>query len=174
MPISIPLRHIDRMFPYEFYAELFESFNEYVPSMNTFSLKSVKGSIPNEKEVYYKERESLKDMFKKLSNHNVIHITPNLQVLLNMPVTAKILLQNPPLEQAYMFVQYYGTTKQPLLTQEQDINIVRQIPEILWDDPNLLIGIYDPNQKPEGQVSIIKAPEFVLQNLANEDKLYDN
>lgn len=174
MPISIPLRHIDRMFPYEFYAELFESFNEYVPSMNTFSLKSIKGSVPNEKEIYYKERESLKDMFKKLSNHNVIHITPNLQVLINMPVTAKILLQNPPLEQAYMFVQYYGTIKQPLLTQEQDLNIVRQIPEILWDDPNLLIGIYDPNQQPEGQVSIIKAPEFILKDLADKDKSYDN
>ena len=174
MPISIPLRHIDRMFPYEFYAELFESFNEYVPSMNTFSLKSIKGSVPNEKEIYYKDRESLKDMFKKLSNHNVIHITPNLQVLINMPVTAKVLLQNPPLEQAYMFVQYYGTIKQPLLTQEQDINIIRQIPKILWDDPNLLIGIYDPNQQPEGQVSIIKAPEFVLRELADKDGLYDN
>ena len=176
MPISIPLRHIDRMFPYEFYAELYEEIDLYVPFLKTFALKTINGSIPNEKELYEKEREELKPMFKDLSSNNIIHLAPNLQVLLNMPVIANVFVQDDllPLEQAYMFVQYYDNKQQPIFTQEQNIELIRQIPEILWDDPNLLIGIYDGNQNPEGQVSIYKAPDFMLQKLNEKSRLYDN
>lgn len=176
MPISIPLRHIDRMFPYEFYAELYKEIDLYVPFLETFALKTINGSIPNEKELYEKEREELKPMFKDLSNNNIIHLTADLQVLLNMPVIASVFAQDDllPLEQAYMFVQYYDKEQQPLFTQEQNIGLIRQIPEILWDDPNLLIGIYDPNLDPEDQVLLFKAPDFVIEQLYDEDALYDN
>ena len=176
MPISIPLRHIDRMFPYEFYNEIYEALDDYVPLLDTFTLKTINGSVPNEKELYAKEREKLRPTFKQLSNNNVIHITSELQVLIIMPVIAKVLVhyQQAPLEQAYMFVQYYDKAQQPVFTQEQNIQLIRQIPEILWDDPNLLIGIYDPNQSGEGEVSIYKAPEFALKELHKKDKLYDN
>lgn len=176
MPISIPLRHIDRMFPYEFYAELYEEIDLYVPFLETFALKTINGSIPNEKELYTKEREELKPMFKDLSSNNIIHLAPSLQVLLNMPVIANVFIQDDllPLEQAYMFVQYYDNNQQPIFTQEQNIELIRQIPEILWDDPNLLIGIYDPNLDAEDQVWLFKAPDFVIQQLYDEDRLYDN
>lgn len=176
MPISIPLRHIDRMFPYEFYAELYEALDDYVPFLETFVLKTINGSVPNEKELYEKEREELRPMFKDLSNNNIIHLTSDLQVLLNMPVIASVFAQDDllPLEQAYMFVQYYDKEQQPLFTQEQNIGLIRQIPEILWDDPNLLIGIYDPNLDPEDQVLLFKAPDFVIEQLYDEDALYDN
>lgn len=176
MPISIPLRHIDRMFPYEFYAELYEALDLYVPFLETFALKTINGSIPNEKELYEKEREELKPMFKDLSSNNIIHLAPSLQVLLNMPVIANVFIQDDllPLEQAYMFVQYYDNNQQPIFTQEQNIELIRQIPEILWDDPNLLIGIYDPNLDAEDQVWLFKAPDFVIQQLYDEDRLYDN
>lgn len=176
MPISIPLRHIDRMFPYEFYAELYEEIDLYVPFLETFALKTINGSIPNEKELYEKEREELKPMFKDLSSNNIIHLAPSLQVLLNMPVIANVFIQDDllPLEQAYMFVQYYDNNQQPIFTQEQNIELIRQIPEILWDDPNLLIGIYDPNLDDEDQVWLFKAPDFVIQQLYDEDRLYDN
>lgn len=176
MPISIPLRHIDRMFPYEFYAELYEALDLYVPFLETFVLKTINGSVPNEKELYEKEREELRPMFKDLSNNNIIHLTSDLQVLLNMPVIASVFAQDDllPLEQAYMFVQYYDKEQQPLFTQEQNIGLIRQIPEILWDDPNLLIGIYDPNLDPEDQVLLFKAPDFVIEQLYDEDALYDN
>ena len=176
MPISIPLRHIDRMFPYEFYAELYEEIDLYVPFLETFALKTINGSIPNEKELYKKEREELKPMFKDLSSNNIIHLAPSLQVLLNMPVIANVFIQDDllPLEQAYMFVQYYDNNQQPIFTQEQNIELIRQIPEILWDDPNLLIGIYDPNLDAEDQVWLFKAPDFVIQQLYDEDRLYDN
>ena len=176
MPISIPLRHIDRMFPYEFYTELYAEIDLYVPFLETFVLKTVNGSIPNEKELYEKEREELRPMFKDLSNNNIIHLTPNLQVLLNMPVIASVFAQDDllPLEQAYMFVQYYDKEQQPIFTQEQNIELIRKIPEILWDDPNLLIGIYDPNLDPDDQVLLFKAPQFVIEQLYEEDVLYDN
>lgn len=176
MPISIPLRHIDRMFPYEFYTELYEEIDLYVPFLETFALKTINGSIPNEKELYEKEREELKPMFKDLSSNNIIHLAPSLQVLLNMPVIANVFIQDDllPLEQAYMFVQYYDNNQQPIFTQEQNIELIRQIPEILWDDPNLLIGIYDPNLDAEDQVWLFKAPDFVIQQLYDEDRLYDN
>lgn len=176
MPISIPLRHIDRMFPYEFYAELYEALDDYVPFLETFVLKTINESVPNEKKLYEKEREELRPMFKDLSNNNIIHLTSDLQVLLNMPVIASVFAQDDllPLEQAYMFVQYYDKEQQPLFTQEQNIGLIRQIPEILWDDPNLLIGIYDPNLDPEDQVLLFKAPDFVIEQLYDEDALYDN
>ena len=176
MPISIPLRHIDRMFPYEFYAELYEEIDLYVPFLETFVLKTINGSVPNEKKLYEKEREELRPMFKDLSNNNIIHLTSDLQVLLNMPVIASVFAQDDllPLEQAYMFVQYYDKEQQPLFTQEQNIGLIRQIPEILWDDPNLLIGIYDPNLDPEDQVLLFKTPDFVIKQLYDEDALYDN
>lgn len=176
MPISIPLRHINRMFPYEFYSELYEALDDYVPLLDTFTLKTINGSVPNEKELYMKEREELKPTFKQLSNNNVIHITSELQALIIMPVIAKVLVQyqQAPLEQAYMFVQYYDKLQQPVFTQEQNIELIRQIPEILWDDPNLLIGIYDPNLDAEDQVWLFKAPDFVIQQLYDEDRLYDD
>lgn len=176
MPISIPLRHIDRMFPYEFYAELYEALDDYVPLLPTFTLKTITGSIPNEKNLFEEERKELKDIFKPVAHNNIIGLTPELQVLVIMPVIAKIYIpyDQRPLEQAYMFVQYYDKEQQPLFTQEQSIELIRQIPEILWDDPNLLIGIYDENQNSDGKVTIYKAPEFVLQKLNEKGRLYDN
>ena len=43
------------------------------------------------------------------------------------------------------------------------IEVIRQIPELLWDDPNMLIVRLDLNSatSEEGQAAVLKMPKFL-------------
>lgn len=173
MPISIPSRHINRMFPYEFYSELFEQFNEYVPNLDTFIIKLAIPDIPNEKERYLNEisHKNTKELLKEM--RKVINIGLAFPVYFLMPCASKeSIIQSKP-NNSWIFIQYFHNTT-PMFTQEQSLELFREFPEILWDDPNLLIGIYDSDKQPDQAVSLIKAPHEILETLHANGDIYDN
>ena len=173
MPLSIPSRHINRIFPYEFYKELFEQFDEYIPNLDTFIVKLAIPDIPNEKERYLEEisYKNTKHLLKEM--RKVTDIGLDFPVYFLMPYTSKeSIIQSKP-NNSWLFVQYFYKTI-PLFTQEQSLELLREFPEILWDNPNLLIGIYDSSKNPSQAVSIIKAPYEVLEQLHANGDFYDD
>lgn len=174
MPISIPSRHINRIFPYEFYKELFEHFDEYIPCLDTFIVKLALPDIPNEKERYLDEishpikKELLNEMRK------IVDIgLEDFPVYFLMPYTSKESVTQSKQNDSWLFVQYFYKTI-PLFTQEQPLEVLREFPEILWDDPNLLIGIYDSSKNLAQTLFILKAPHEVLEQLHANGDLYDD
>ena len=173
MPISIPSRHINRIFPYEFYKELFEQFDEYIPNLDTFIVKLAIPDVPNEKERYLEEisHKNTKNLLKEM--RKVVDIGLDFPVYFLMPYTSKeSVIQSKP-NNSWLFVQYFYKTI-PLFTKEQSLETLREFPEILLDDPNLLIGIYDSSKNPTQAVSIIKAPHEVLEQLNANGDFYDD
>jgi hypothetical protein len=173
MPISIPSRHINRIFPYGFYKELFEHFDEYIPNLDTFIVKLAIPDLPNEKERYLDEisHKNTKQLLKEM--REIVYIGLDFPVYFLMPYTSKESIIESEPNNSWLFVQYFYKTI-PLFTPEQSLEVLREFPEILWDDPNLLIGIYDSSKDPTQAVLILKAPHEVLEQLHANGELYDD
>ena len=103
----------------------------------------------------------------------VVNIGLGFPVYFLMPCASKeSIIQSKP-NNSWLFIQYFHNTT-PIFTQEQSLELFRAFPEILWDDPNLLIGIYDSDKQPDQAVSLIKAPHEILETLHANGDIYDN
>ena len=172
MTTSIPSRHINRMFPYEFYADFFHAFQEYIPDLETFKVKLAVTDLPNEKQRYLDElnQPHLKELLGKM--RKITDIDLDFPVYFLMPYVSKTSVEKSKPNNAWLFVQYFYND-QPLFTPDQSVHLYRHFPNIHWSDPNLLIGIYDSDQKPSRAVALLKAPETILEKLHEEGQFYD-
>ena len=173
MTTSIPSRHINRMFPYEFYADFFHAFQEYIPDFETFKVKLAIDYLPNEKERYLDEinephRKKLLEQMRKINDIDI-----DFPVYFLMPYVSKTSVEANNPNNAWLFVQYFYKD-QPLFTFDQSVHLYRNFPTIHLSDPNLLIGIYDFDQPPSRAVALLKAPETILEKLHEEGQFYES
>lgn len=62
-----------------------------------------------------------------------------------------------------LMVQYFKEDQTPLFTNEISYKELRDVPELLYDDPNLLIAILQIDTM---EIGLIKAPEYVIGKLS--------
>lgn len=174
MPNSIPDRHIKRIFPFAFFNELIDAGFDYYPFSQAFIAKAIGSTNIKELETIYKaelENKAVKNARKAVARANVTQAGDvfNEPLLLIASIFSKeelatLHLGQPELvNQHILAVQYYDTNHKPIFTKEMPIEVIRQIPELLWDDPNMLIVRLDLNSasSEEGQAAVLKMPKFL-------------
>lgn len=162
MPISIPTRHTKRMFPYEFFDELYAEYNDYVPMLPSFTKRALDIAVSDPKEEYLTDIEHYKDTLKPLSAHNLLHTELGFPVMALLPFVAKnkILDMSDPTRRIGLFVvQLFDTNHNPVFTEDLTLESCRIIPELLYDDPNLLYGILFMDT---GELEVLKTPSYLV------------
>lgn len=162
MPLYIPQRHLDRIFPFEFYNEFTEAQSEYIPLSFAFLAKAG-GSNANLKDLYIKDQDMMKTHNHQLVKNNIIKTDFLTDLLLLKPLVSKSNIINGQVSTENtlnlgLVVQYFDIHQQPIFTQEMPIEAIRQIPELLWDDPNMFLGVLNFETK---EIAYLKGPDFL-------------
>lgn len=179
MPKNISPSNMKRMFPFAFYDELNEQLKSHVIYNPAFLLdRKLKMSRMKREEIYNATRDN--DHIKTLSKYNIIEIEPFGEVLvLDLCCEAKdvdtIIQDSEKRTQipiSILVCQLYDSAGLPVFANDVSHETIAQIPEVLWDDPNLMLAIVSfsngkNNITGEAQAGIIKIPAHV------EDKFFE-
>lgn len=171
MPKSIKSEDKLRMFPFEFYEELSDNMTTHKLLNPAFMLKDNpndnKSSITARKELFNApiNDETLK-LRQTLDTLNIQTIEPFNELLIlepcikseNINTKSKAEKSQQPL--SVLVVQLYDSSQQPIFAQNVAQESINDIPEVLWDDPNLLIGIVS-FEEDGASIAIIRIPEYI-------------
>lgn len=170
MPKNIETEHIDRMFPFEFFDELTPKMSEYVINNTVFLLKDrLVGTDAQRKQFYHQNQDT--GAIDTLNKNNIIDVEPFGPVLIlstvvrteDVDIILKGSKEKDQLPLTLLIAQYYDSTDQPVFATDVDESTIEKIPEILWDDPRLMLSVLTIGQTDDdpSQVGIIKIPESI-------------
>lgn len=178
MPKNIQTEHIDRMFPFEFYDELSGQLAGYTIMNSAFFLEGDIHINENKKrEMFESNREKVEKY--TLNQNNILSVEPIGELLMldtcctneQKEAILKGGLQRSQVPISILAVQLYDSSAQPVLASDVSEETIARIPEILWDDPNLLIAIVSLTE--EGpNVGILKSPAHIEQHI--ERMVFEN
>jgi hypothetical protein len=171
MPKHIQAKHVNRMFPFEFYEELSENLNAFTLLNPAFFLRDTLGVTPDQRKTLFKQSRENKQMVV-LNQNNLIQVEPFGELLtLEMCCAAQdqdVILKEPEkrsqLPISIIVAQLYDSTGAPVFASDVAEESIEQIPEVLWDDPNLLLGVVSFTEE-EPRVAVIKIPERIEKRL---------
>lgn len=165
------------MFPFEFFDELSDKLTEYVINNPVFLLKDrIQGTDSQRKQYYHQNRDPV--TINTLNRNNILEVEPFGEVL-NLDVVYRKedvdIAHNKPKERSQLplsllIAQYYDSSDQPVFSKDVNEDTIKQIPEILWDDPRLMLAVITMSQSEDqsSQIGIIKIPESI------QDKLFED
>lgn len=171
MPETIKSEHMNRMFPFEFYDELNEQLTEYTLSNPAFLIHRKK-ALPLEKrqELFVKTRTP--EVLDKFTQDNIMQVEPFGELLhlelcgqnkyLNQMLGNQTERSQVPL--SILVGQLYDSSGAPVFSKDVTEETVATIPEVLWDDPNLFLGIIEYGET-ETTVGVICMPESLEAKL---------
>lgn len=171
MPESINSKHMNRIFPFEFYSELNEQLRGYVLTNPAFLLNT-KEPLTQErrKELFAKSRTE--EIFTRINQNNILEVEP-FGELLHLELCAQEeyveQLLGSPTERSQVPLsilvgQLYDSSDQPVFSKEVTDETISQIPEVLWDDPNLLLAVVSFSQT-ETTIGVIQIPKHLEASL---------
>lgn len=174
MPKSIQTKHIKRMFPFDFYNELSEHLTDYVLHNPAFLLQDkIDVTKAKKEELFHNAREG--NLLNTLNQNNLISVEPFGEVLtlepcckkehVDMMIHSKEKRSKVPL--SILVVQLYDSNNKPVFATDVTEDTIQQIPEVLWDDPNLLLAIISFDQQ-DSQVGVIRIPKQIERKLFEE------
>jgi hypothetical protein len=171
MPKHIQEEHVNRMFPFEFYEELSEHLNAFTLLNPAFFLRNKLDTTPDQRKVLFKQSRSNKQMVV-LNQNNLIQVEPFGELLtLEMCCAAQdqdVILKEPEkrsqLPISIIVAQLYDSAGAPVFASDVEEGSIEHIPEVLWDDPNLLLGVVSFTEE-EPRVAVINIPERIEKRL---------
>lgn len=166
MPKSIKAEHTSRMFPFEFYDELSEHLKEFTLLNPAFFLKDELDAATDRKALFEKARKN-KPM-DTLNENNLIQVEPFGELLMlevcspakDKETVVKHRDKRGQIPLSIIVAQLYDSTGAPVFAKDVTEETIGQIPEVLWDDPNLLLGVITFTQE-EPRVAVIKIPKRI-------------
>lgn len=174
MPKSISLEHINRMFPFQFYEELTSVVKEYIFLNPAIMAKEINPNIKRKEQEKLFNESRKNEQSKIMAKNNILMVEPIGKVLtLDLCYSKKEhekrnskenKLNQTPL--SLMIVQLYDSTDQPIFAEDVSDETIGKIPEVLWDDPNLFIGIVTFDQD-GAKLAVLKIPKRI------EDKIVE-
>lgn len=171
MPKHIKAAHVSRMFPFEFYNELSEQLTTFTLLNPAFILRDqLNGATEQRKKLFEQSRKN--DAMTMLNQNNLLQVEPfgellALEVCCPSEEKDSILQGRNNRSQSPLSIivaQLYDSSGAPVFATDVAESSIAQIPEVLWDDPNLLLGVVSFNQ--EGpRVAVIKIPERIEKQI---------
>ncbi|MCR6108575.1 hypothetical protein HXA34_20005 [Salipaludibacillus agaradhaerens] len=174
MPANIKTEHVNRMFPFEFYDELSENLKGFTLLNPAFILRDqLKGNAEKHKELFEQSRAN--NAMTTLNQNNLMQVEPfgdllMLDVCCPSDDIDTILNQRDKRSQSPLSIfvaQLYDSTGAPVFSKDVTEESIKRIPEVLWDDPNLFLGVVMFTEK-EPRVAVIKIPKRI------EGQLFEN
>lgn len=165
MPEMIKSEHMNRMFPFEFYDELSETLTGYTLTNPAFLLHK-KQALPIEKrrELFAKTRNE--EVLSALNSQNILDAEPFGELLqlelctkdefVDQMINDRVGRSQIPL--AILVGQLYDSSGAPVFSKDVTDESIRQIPEVLWDDPNLLLAVIEYGQDATN-IGVIRMPK---------------
>ena len=173
MPTSILTHHMKRLFPFEFYDEISEQIVGYTLYNPVFLLDDLK-ELPT---------EIRKQLFTDLVNqpeiqamhqNNILDIEPYGELLLldNCCETkyVKRIINNEERSQIPMSMlvcQLYDRNNKPVFALDRPISFIAKLGEVLWDDPNLMLGVITLSDSDGPTIGVFKMPKRI------EDQIFE-
>lgn len=166
------------MFPFEFFSELNDQLISYSMLNSAFFLgMHIKMDELKKRELFEKDR--IKAQTIGLNENNILSVEPLGELLLletccTLQEKEAILkggLQRSQVPLSILAVQLYDSSHLAVFASDVTDESIERIPEVLWDDPNLLIAIVTLGEE-GANLSILKAPPSVEQLL--EQILHEN
>lgn len=188
MPKQISPEHMNRMFPFEFFDELQPKIkNQFVLYNPLFLIETKASGIPlskppfekeKRKEIFEESRKQTKDLHNTLYQHNILDIEPfgellmidlcckreHLDIVLNKRNGIESQL---PL--CLLAVQLYDSANLPVFASDVTEDTIEKIPEVLWDDPNLLISVLCFEEH-GAELAVLKIPEAIESHYLEEKR----
>lgn len=171
MPKHIKAVHVSRMFPFEFYDELSEQLKAFTLLNPAFILRDRLDVTTEQRKTLFEQSRKNKPM-DLLNQNNLLQVEPFGELLaleVCSPAEEKdaVLQGSDNRSQSPLSIivaQLYDSSGAPVFATDVDERSIAQIPEILWDDPNLLLGIVSFTQE-EPRVAVIKIPERIEKQI---------
>lgn len=171
MPKHIDAAHVNRMFPFEFYDELSEQLKAFTLLNPAFILRDRIDVTTEQRKALFEQSRKNKPM-DLLNENNLLQVEPfgellALEVCCPAKDKADILRGNDKRSQlplSIIVAQLYDSSGAPVFATDVDERSIAQIPEVLWDEPNLLLGIVSFTET-EPQVAVLKIPEHVEKQI---------
>lgn len=175
MPKYINTDHMKRMFPFKFFDELNSQLKDYIIDNPAFIIHHDEPITDESRELIY-NKEVQNDLVDILNQNNIMPVEPFGEVLILgnvIPISDvdKIIKNDKNKSQipiSILIVQLYDSSEKPVFATEVLGNTIEIIPEVLWDDPNLLISIITLGQD-EPTTAIVKIPDYI-ENIILEEK----
>lgn len=176
----IPNRHIKRMFPYEFFKELHVVLTGYSPENVVFALQDTEYEHlldDNKRQQFNDVRaEMLGD--KTLEENNIYQLDQGEFLIIDNYIRREDrekFIKKQPVDQFVLLGQLYDKNEEPVFSKEGSLKTVRQIPEVLWDDPNLalvLMQVSSANDQDTYEetvdLGIIKGPDHFIKRFVED------
>lgn len=184
MPKFIPNRHVRRMFPFDFFNELSQTLPEFIPENPAFLLQDTAFQDKlgdNQQDLFETLRKQVLDN-TKIEQNNLYKLDQGTFLILETYVKKKDqykAIKHEPTAKYLLLAQLFDSSQQPVFAEDVAIESIRTIPEILWDDPNLVLAILqimpDPDDNDEilSELGFVKGPQFFMNALledVNDDK----
>ena len=174
MPKNIKLEHVNRMFPFEFYNELSENLKEFVLLNPAFLLRDqMKISEEARKNLFQHARDNAPT--QALTQNNIIEVEPFGELLtleVCCPIDKKGAVihdkeKRGQIPMCFIVAQLYDSSGAPVFAADVSEESIEQIPEVLWDDPNLMLGVVSFTEQ-DARVGAIRIPKRI------EEKLFES
>lgn len=174
MPDHIKAEHVSRMFPFEFYEELSENLKAYTLLNPAFILRDRLDVTTEQRKELFEQSQKNQPM-NTLTKNNLIEVEPfgellTLEVCCPADDKKTVLAGGDKRGQmplSIVVAQLYDSSGDPVFSKDVTEESIEQIPEVLWDDPNLLLGIVTFTQE-EPRVAVIKIPGQI------EDRMFES
>lgn len=174
MPHHIKSKHIHRMFPFAFYDELSENLKGFTLLNPAFILKDKLDVQTDQRKTLFEQSQKNSPM-DTLHENNLIEVEPFGELLTlelccadkDKEAVLKGGDNRGQLPMTFIVAQLYDSSGAPVFAKEVTEDSIEKIPEVLWDDPNLFLGIVSFTQE-EPRVAVIKIPKRI------EEKLFES
>lgn len=183
MPSYIKSEHLARMFPFEFYEEISENLKEFTLTNPAFIFRDpARWDINARKRMYEETLHS--EITTTLHGNNIIDVDPFGDVLIldicfndNYESYMNMMLANnydrSQLPLSVLVAQLYDSSGKAVFASDVSEKTIARIPEVLWDDPNLLLAVVTFSEK-ETTTGVLKIPkkieETILEPIETESK----
>ncbi|MCC2248944.1 hypothetical protein JUJ52_03095 [Virgibacillus sp. AGTR] len=167
MPNHIKTEHINRMFPFEFYDELSEHLKAFTLLNPALFLKGRLNDTTEQRKALFEQSRNNKAN-ETLNQNNLFQVEPFGELLAldvccpneDKETVLKERDKRGQLPLSVIVAQLYDSSNTPIFASDVTEESIKQIPEVLWDDPNLLLGVVSFTQE-EPRVAVIKIPKQI-------------
>lgn len=183
----IPNRHVKRVFPYEFYDELYERLTQFTPENVVFLLRDtefenkldddVKSQFDNIRDIMLNDKN---EEGTTLEEYNIYSELDQgeflvLDTFIRREDRDKF-IQKQPIDQFVLLVQLFDENQQPIFSKDGQLSKVRKLDAIETDHPDLAMMLMqvasadaDNSLETHVELGVIQGPDHFIEKLVTDD-----